>query len=309
MPRKKKKEETLVHLDLETMSKPVRHKKETVSEDVVLPQTLGAVLQQARQQKKLRLSHISKKLCIKEIYLEALENGHYYAFPGRVYGIGFLRSYATFLGLDANDLVDRFYQETSDMHAEPMDMPRAENTNALPPVKCVIKMLLVLLAFLILWWLISVFKTPPETIPTLPEKVETTIQEMSPATTSAITSPLDTDILTTPEVVSQPIEQPKDIRPPVSYGLKTPARVSFVATNKVWIEVRDTDADRVLLSKVLYSGDRYNPAVDAEGLVLKTANAGALTVYVDGNEIGPVGRNGVIKSGISMKAEDFLKDE
>lgn len=308
MPRKKKKEEILVHLDLETMSKPVCRKKKEVSDDVSLPDTLGSVLKQVRQSKKLKLSQISKKLCIKEIYLDALENGHYYAFPGRVYGVGFLRTYATYLELDANELVERFYQETSDMRSEPMEMPKAENTNALPSLKCTIKTLFVLVFLWFCWWLISVFTTPPETPLVLPKKVETTIQEMSPATASAIASPVDVEELTAPETTILPPEQPKEVRPPVSYGLKTPARVSFVATDKVWIEVRDTDADRVLLSKVLYAGDRYNPAVDTDGLVLKTANAGALMVYVDGNEIGAVGRNGVIKSGILMNAENFLKD-
>jgi ribosome-binding protein aMBF1 (putative translation factor) len=72
MPRKKKKEEILVHLDLEKMSKPVRRKKEEVSEDVVSSETVGGILKQARQQKKLKLSQIAKTLCIKEVYLDAL---------------------------------------------------------------------------------------------------------------------------------------------------------------------------------------------------------------------------------------------
>ncbi len=308
MPRKKKTEEVLVHLDLETMSKPVRRKKEPLPDDAVLPLTLGMILQQARQHKKLKLADIAQKLCIKEVYLDALEKGHYYAFPGRVYGIGFLRTYATFLGLDANELVDRFYQETSGMQSEPLDMPRAENTNALPSGKCLVKTILVLIVLWLFWWLISALTTPPEVMPVLPEKVETTIQEMAPATTSAISAPLDTEELTAPETTAPVPEPPKEVRQSVSYGLKTPARVSFVATDKVWIEVRDTDADRVLLSKILLPGDRYNPAADADGLALKTANAGALTVYVDGTEVGPVGRNGVIKSGILMNADDFVKD-
>ena len=46
--------------------------------------SLGELLQQARKRKRMRLPSISKKLCIKEVYLDALERGHYYAFPALV---------------------------------------------------------------------------------------------------------------------------------------------------------------------------------------------------------------------------------
>ncbi len=309
MPRKKK-EETLVHLDLETMSKPVRRRKapEAIPAEKE-PETVGEILAHVRTQKKLKLDYIAQKLRIKEIYLDALEQGHYYAFPGLVYGVGFLRTYATFLGLDANELVDRFYQETSDMQPKTMDMPQADNTNALPSTGCILKALGVLVVLYVGWLIARSFLAAPETPVTLPEAVQETITDITPVTTEAVTAPVQAEEITAPKTkVVEPKPQPKEKRKPINYGLKTPARVSFVATDEVWIEVKDSDADRVLLSKVLHKDDRYNPAADAEGLVLKTANAGAIAVYVDGKFIKTLGRNGVIKSGILMNADDLVKE-
>lgn len=318
---RRKKEETLVHLDLEKMSKPIRQKKETSASDDMLPLTLGMILQQARQRKKLKLDDISQKLCIKEIYLDALEKGHYYAFPGLVYGVGFLRTYASFLGLDASDMVERFYQETSGMKTEPLDMPQAENTNALPSGKCILKTIFLLLLLYLIWNVIRSASLPEDQEMILPPAVETTAAAVLSAGTQEITAPVSAEEIqqsspTVPEEVSAPASKitgnkepaSSTTREPVIYGLKTPARVSFVATDKVWIEVRDAEIDRVLLSKVLEPGDQYNPVEEADGLVLKTANAGALSLYIDGRFVRKMGSNGVIKSGILMGVEDLERE-
>ena len=83
---------------------------------------------------------------------------------------------------------------------------------------------------------------------------------------------------------------------------KKAARVSLVATDKVWIEVRDVEADRVLLEKTLDVGDKYNPDEDSEGLVLKTTNAGGLDVYIDGKKKKALGNKGQTKAGITLDA-------
>ena len=97
MPKKKK--ETLVHFDIDTLS------KQTEQKNVAHAVSLGETLQLKREKKKLSLEDVSRRLRIKEVYLKALEDGHYYAFPSRVYGIGFLRTYSKFLGLDADLMV------------------------------------------------------------------------------------------------------------------------------------------------------------------------------------------------------------
>jgi cytoskeleton protein RodZ len=51
-------------------------------------------------------------LRIRASYLDALEGGRLGHLPGKVYTLGFLRSYATSLGLDPEEMVRRFQAET-----------------------------------------------------------------------------------------------------------------------------------------------------------------------------------------------------
>jgi cytoskeletal protein RodZ len=58
-----------------------------------------------------RVEHDTK---IRTKYLEALESGDFGDLPGEVYTRGFLRNYATYLGLDADEVVDEWREEAGE---------------------------------------------------------------------------------------------------------------------------------------------------------------------------------------------------
>ncbi|MBX5466707.1 MAG: DUF4115 domain-containing protein [Firmicutes bacterium] len=66
---------------------------------------IGAALKAAREARGLSIVAVSQELRIPPHYLEALEVGNWSRFPAEFYGQGFLRSYARYLGLDAEALV------------------------------------------------------------------------------------------------------------------------------------------------------------------------------------------------------------
>lgn len=68
----------------------------------------GETLRGTRLFKGLSLDEISKKTKINKKYLEALENEVVDIFPGEVYLRGFLRNYASFLGLDPDELISDY---------------------------------------------------------------------------------------------------------------------------------------------------------------------------------------------------------
>lgn len=281
----------------------------------LLPLTLGLTLRQARRQKKLKLSSVAKKLCIKEIYLDALEQGHYHIFPALVYGIGFLRSYATFLGLNADEMVDLFYRETTDIKTDTLDMPQADNPKVIPTTKIIIKSLFLLFLFFLMWSVVQVLAYKPVPLPQLNAPI---LQEIPPEPgisdsedANDSTAPLVADELTPPPAVISPKKTVQSSTPagkrhqPVSYGLKTPASVSFVATAPAHIEVRDSEANQVLLAQNLQPGDRFNPAEDSEGLVFKTDNAGAIMVHINGRAARALGATGQTKI-VDLTDKTFL---
>jgi len=64
------------------------------------------------------LDQVAEILRIRYDHLRAIEEGRFDDLPGPTYVVGFLRSYARYLGLDAEDLVTRFKSEAADFTAQ-----------------------------------------------------------------------------------------------------------------------------------------------------------------------------------------------
>ena len=75
--------------------------------------TAGEMLRNARTtgRRKRELQTIAKQLCIREDFLQALEDGNYTALPEVVYILGFARNYAIELGLDPNEVIAKIKHE------------------------------------------------------------------------------------------------------------------------------------------------------------------------------------------------------
>lgn len=69
---------------------------------------IGSELRQARERLRRSLTDVAAALTIRRSHLAALEEGRLETLPGLTYALGFLRLYATALGLDADELVQRF---------------------------------------------------------------------------------------------------------------------------------------------------------------------------------------------------------
>ena len=83
-----------------------------ISGDADAPlESVGQDLRKAREKRGEELEHISRLLKIRRDYLALLEEGAANSLPGRAYAIGFIRSYATYLGLDGNEYVERLKAE------------------------------------------------------------------------------------------------------------------------------------------------------------------------------------------------------
>lgn len=72
---------------------------------------IGAALREARERKGLSIEAVEEQIKISRSILVALEEGTSSKFPHPVYARGFVRSYATLLGLDQQDLTAHFCRE------------------------------------------------------------------------------------------------------------------------------------------------------------------------------------------------------
>lgn len=69
------------------------------------PPNIGTKLREARLQARHKLADIARALNLAEANLKAIEEGRFRDLPGPTYAIGFVRSYARHLGLDADAAV------------------------------------------------------------------------------------------------------------------------------------------------------------------------------------------------------------
>ncbi|MBR7158369.1 MAG: helix-turn-helix domain-containing protein [Alphaproteobacteria bacterium] len=321
-------------------------KKETVAtiadEKEEEYQTVGEILKNARLKNKLKIENVADKIRIRAQYLEAIENGDFRELPGPTYASGFVRTYASFLGLDSNAVYDRFRDEASGMGQKmSLAVMEPENEGGSPGKKEIILALVLLLIGYGLWYAFSSYEpaspaqeetiaeetvteeTPAtdevsqateEASPASDEPVQITVSEDSypaeetvkatePAKTPEVSVKEETSAAVT-EKPATPAEEAAPAPKTKTYGAEDDtSRVVIIANSETWLQVSKDNS--ILISRVLTAGDKYNVPQE-EGLLLRTGNAGGLDIYVDGTKIAPIGPKGTIRSGILLDADALL---
>ena len=86
---------------------------------------IGTILKSNRLKSKKSLEEISSELCIRKIYLAALEESDYETLPPIPYGVGYVRTYAKYLGLCPERAV-KLYKAAA-MQEEPVEVEEKNN--------------------------------------------------------------------------------------------------------------------------------------------------------------------------------------
>ena len=266
MPRRKTQK--LVHLDIDELTRKDEIRKE---EDT----SLGGILKAKRQKKKWEIDDVAKRLRIKPIYLEALEQGHYYAFPARSYGVGFLRSYSKLLDLDPDTMTELFNKETNDIEEQPLDMLVVEKHFSLPSFRLLFVVLCFVLGCYLIWYGIA---------------------------TSYYSKPLDQIKLPKEVVVIEPVSEVNEEVPVVADEIKLEepkaekiieevdnkvfsVPVALVATNTVWVGLKNTTTGKVLVSKKFIKNESFIPETPIAELAVSTGRPKLLDLYINGKKV------------------------
>ena len=137
--------------------KPVKASPQEPSKETPKAKHIGEVLKVVRESKSTSIQDISSTLRISEIYLRAIESMDSDALPEQVYTLGFVRSYAHYLGIDPQKSVTQFKTEifaaTTDI--KKLSIPKPVEPKALPTKKILwasaISLLLLLSATYVYW--------------------------------------------------------------------------------------------------------------------------------------------------------------
>lgn len=159
--------------------------------------TIGDELTRAREAAGLHLDDVAAQLRIRREFLAALEEGRPDALPGVTYAIGYVRTYAAFLGLDVEQAVTRFKQEAAGLaQRTQLVFPSPAPEGRVPGVGLVFaSVLLAGLAYGGWYWMSERGLSVHDMVPEVPERLATLIEGQTGAPPAPVSG---TDVSSAP---------------------------------------------------------------------------------------------------------------
>ena len=71
-------------------------------------ESIGSYLRRERELRKISLEEVSEQTRVKLDYLQAIESEHFEKLPGMTFARGYLKAYASYIGLNPEDVLLRF---------------------------------------------------------------------------------------------------------------------------------------------------------------------------------------------------------
>jgi cytoskeletal protein RodZ len=279
---------------------------------------LGRVLSEARAAKGATLAEVEAGTRIRQKYIEALENGSFAELPRGAVARGFLRTYADYLGLEPDEVLRLYSEESGDAEAEipiaepgkpryvdyrPLEVELVDSRPALGWLRWVVALVIVVALAAVAWWFFGrdwtagwsslAFWAAPTSTPTAtntptPWIVTATPSPAPTAEPIMVTPTSDLLLLPTPTV-------PATITP-TPLPMATPEIVPQIAmtvtvNQRAWIRVL---ADGQVVQEGILEGGESRFWNAAESLVIRTGNAGGVNLILNDEDLGPVGDIGQV---------------
>lgn len=302
------------------------HLREISEESSTPLDSVGADLRAARLRLGEEQDAIAKKLRIRRDHVEAIEEGHTNRLPGKTYAIGFVRSYAEYLGLDANDCVRRFKAEIQGRTDIPdLTFPEVTQDTKVAQGSWIIIVFLAIVGVIGAYYLATSagnLKTP--TTPDVPERLTNVTPPPAPAPVPVVQPKPTTEAL----VLEAALAAGKIIRPdaptedasttavpPPAIALPEPqemsgrvygqsnrtSRITIVARADAELRVSGSDG-RALIARRLRQGDSYR-VPNADGVVLSVADGGQFDLRLDDTYVGLAGAPGVPVEAMALSPD------
>jgi cytoskeleton protein RodZ len=270
---------------------------------------VGAELRAARQRLGWALPDVAAGLRIRLPYLEALEDGRLKELPGTAYAMGFLRTYATSLGLDPDEMSRRFRAEAREINKKTeLTFPAPVPQRGVPAGAVVLLGIVIAAGAYIGWYRYtgSGADHAPEAAGPPPDRLAAlapAAQTQSPQVASILPSsppPAQVPATAPPIPVPTPVPVPVAIAPPAPVPQAPPVNTRLVLHAKAggWVQVREKQGP-VLLNRVLRAGENW-PVPMKPQLLLTTSNAGAMELLVDGVAAPALGPVGAFRRDVSL---------
>lgn len=265
---------------------------------------IGAMLKEMRQQKGLKISDVARKLCIRKCYLESIEESNYNDIPAFPYGNGFIRSYANFLGLNGDNIVELYKEETTSFKQKDMNVFEPQPEATMPNIQHLVISLLAIALIYAGWMFYNqqheqneesniVFTEDDNAISYENVVVIEDVKISQTAETNKSGVLIDTQneeqIIVSNDEYKEEMKTSsanEEVINDISDESAKPVKVEipnvgvYIEVLKTtWVEVKDNET--LYLSKVLQPGELYR-VPSGEGKILSVGKYDGVNVYING---------------------------
>jgi cytoskeleton protein RodZ len=238
--------------------------------------TVGEQLKAERERQGFTLSDLAAKTRVPMRHLDAIEKSDFGALPGTTYTLGFARSYARAVGMDAAKVSADLRSELAEgghegyqaptQNYEPTDPSRVPS-RSLAWTAAVIGVIVVAAYFI---WRSMTLDASVDAVANAPIQTKTA---KAPAIASQVATPGGAVVLT--------------------------------ATDNVWVKIYDAD-DKRLYENEMKAGDSFSVPADANKPMIVTGRPQVLNVTVDGKPVAPLGSPDKTIADVEVSAAALL---
>ncbi|MAZ76777.1 MAG: hypothetical protein CMH31_05690 [Micavibrio sp.] len=271
----------------------VNQEAETPQPEHQVDLPVGEILRRTRVHYNLSVMEVEQALRIRSAQLQAIEEGHFSAMPGRVYAIGFVRAYSEYLGLDGDKMVSLFKAQYAAFRRRPsLNFPVTYSESKLPSPYIILGSLVAGILFIAFW---SMFMLPSHSREQIPEVPEELTKSNMPVI----------DVMGLDKKAKAPDEN--DLKKVTNKKIASDL-VELVVSENSWTEIKNAKGE-IVLRQILKTGDKYTvPNGEAgEGFVMSTGNAGGITVFVGGKKLGKLGEPAKVRRNLPLDASSLQK--
>ncbi len=289
-------------------------------------ESVGAELRRLREERNITVFQACNDLRLKESVVRAIESGQHSSLPDIPFAIGYVRTYARYLGLDPRATCDRFKSEIA-------DLAKAKSSAVLiapSPLRqgrlsgsVLLAVSIVLGAAIYGGWYLHV--TGSGDTATRTEAPRSTIGAVagSPSVVMGPIEPFEPPVWFELPKAQEPPAPPvrigsanaaeaphrlvaETVAPPVPALAPAAKDIVLKATAQVWIQLKDSASATVIYQGMMSPGMEYR-LPDDKRLMLDIGNPTALTLVFGGRVLKPLGVAGKPVHGVSLDPAELAK--
>jgi len=252
--------------------------------------TIGMFLKYTRLKQKKSIEAASEALCIRKVYIKALEEDDYETLPPIPYGVGFVRSYAAYLGLNAQRIAQIYKQQAFPQKEKNTQTVVKEHTELTMPKKKQIYLGLLAIAVLYALWLSSSAISQKLTYSKTLSELSTQTIDIAPVNEEPsdeviaeqiVTKEIVTDNTSADSQVTMVetsyTEEAQQVEEKPAEPVKDTLTLKFKGQS--WIELKD--GQKVYVSGIKNKGFTFETDV-TDGMILSIGKYYNVDVYING---------------------------